>query len=333
MPRTHRRIVLASRPNGPAVAENFRLEEVATPEPGEGQVLVRHRFLTVDPYMRMRMNDVKSYAAPQQLNEVMGGGAAGEVVESHDARFSPGDTVAGPGGWQEMSVLNAGAIRRVDAKKLPIETYLGPAGMPGVTAWYGTLKLIAPKPGSTVVVSAAAGAVGSIAGQIAKAAGARVVGVAGGAEKCRHVVEELHFDACVDYKAGDLNAAFKEACPDGIDGVFENVGGAVLDATMRRLNVFASVALCGLISGGYGAGRMPLADITSLLTSRARIQGFIISDHQDIMAEALADLADKLADGRLVWHRTVADGLENTPAAFLGMLAGQNLGKQLVRLS
>ncbi|HEY0421454.1 MAG TPA: NADP-dependent oxidoreductase [Acetobacteraceae bacterium] len=333
MPRTHRRIVLASRPEGAAAPENFRLEEVATPSPGEGEVLVRHRFLTVDPYMRMRMNDAKSYAAPQALSETMGGGAAGEVVESRHPDFRPGDTVTGPGGWQECSVLPGRALRKVDATLLPLETYLGPAGMPGVTAWYGTLKLIAPKPGETVLVSAAAGAVGSIAGQLARAAGARVVGVAGGPAKCRHVTEELGFDACVDYKSESFNDALKSACADGIDGIFENVGGAVLDSAMRRLNAFARIALCGLISGGYGARRMPLADVTPLLTSRARIQGFIISDHQDLMAEALSDLATQLADGRLKWHRTVAEGLENTPSAFLGMLAGQNLGKQLIRLA
>lgn len=333
MPRTHRRIVLASRPEADAGPENFRLEDVATPELQDGQVLVRHRFLTVDPYMRMRMNDVKSYVPPQAIGETMGGGAAGEVVESRSPDFSPGDSVTGPGGWQEMSALRATALRRVDAKALPIETYLGPAGMPGVTAWYGTLKLIAPQPGQTVVVSAAAGAVGGIAGQIARAAGARVVGVAGGTAKCRHVVDELHFDACVDYKADDFDTALQAACPNGIDGIFENVGGAVLDACMRRLNPFARIALCGLISGGYSPRRLPLANVTPLLVARARIQGFIISDHQDIMAEAQADLAARLADGRLVWHRSVADGLENTPAAFLGMLAGKNLGKQLVRLS
>lgn len=327
-----RRIVLANRPEGAASVENFRLEEAPIPIPAEGEVLVRHRFLTVDPYMRMRMNDAKSYASPQALDEVMGGGAAGEVVESRHPGFAAGDRVVCGGGWQEYSASHGRTMRKVDAKRLPLETYLGPAGMPGVTAWYGTLKLIAPKPGETVVVSAAAGAVGSIAGQIAKQAGARVVGVAGGAEKCRHVVEQLGFDACIDYKADNLRADFDATCPHGIDGVFENVGGAVLDQSMRRLNVFARIALCGLISSGYAARRQPLADVTALLTSRARIEGFIISDQAKLFPQAWAFLADGLAEGRLTWHRTIAQGLEATPAAFIGLLAGANLGKQLVAL-
>lgn len=328
----NRRILLASRPDGAATVGNFRMEETAMPVPGEGEVLIRHRFVSVDPYMRMRMNDVKSYVAPQGLDQVMGSGMAGEVVESRAHGFAPGDAVVGPGGWQEFSTLPGRMLRRVDAKLLPLEAYLGPAGMPGVTAWFGVNKLIGPKEGHTVVVSAAAGAVGSIAGQLAKQAGARVVGVAGGAEKCRHVTAELGFDACVDYKAEKLDADFAAAAPDGIDGIFENVGGVVLDAAMRRLNVFARIALCGLISSGYAARRQPLADTTGLLTCRATLTGFIISDHANIFAEAWADLATRLADGRLVWRRTITEGLDNAPAAFIGMLGGANLGKALVRV-
>jgi NADPH-dependent curcumin reductase CurA len=329
----NRRIVLASRPAEVASVDNFRLETVPAPTPAEGEVLVRHRFVSVDPYMRMRMNDVKSYAAPQALDQVMGSGMAGEVVESRHLGFKPGDAVVGPGGWQDFSTIPAKALRKVDASKLPLEAYLGPAGMPGVTAWYGTLKLIAPKPGQTVVVSAAAGAVGSVAGQLAKQAGARVVGVAGGAEKCRHVVEELGFDACVDYKAGNLDADFAAAAPDGVDGIFENVGGAVMDAAMRRLNPFARIALCGLIGSGYKAARQPIADATVLLTCKATLTGFIISDHPEHFPPALADLADRIASGKLVWRRTITEGLENTPAAFIGMLGGANTGKALVKVS
>ncbi len=329
----NRRVVLASRPDGAASVVNFRMETVDGPALGEGEVLVRHRFVSVDPYMRMRMNDVKSYVAPQGLDQVMGSGMAGEVLESRHHGFAPGDAVVGPGGWQDFSSVNGKMLRKVDAAKLPLEAYLGPAGMPGVTAWYGTLKLIAPKPGSTVVVSAAAGAVGSVAGQIAKQAGARVIGVAGGPEKCRHVVEELGFDACVDYKAGKLDEDFAAAAPHGIDGIFENVGGAVLDAAMRRLNTFARIALCGLISSGYAARRQPMADTTGLLTCRATLTGFIISDHAEHFPAAWADLADRIAGGKLVWRRTVTEGLENAPAAFIGMLGGANLGKALVRVS
>ena len=329
----NRRIVLANRPKDTASVDNFRMETVPAAEPAEGEVLVRHRFVSVDPYMRMRMNDVKSYVPPQALDQVMGSGMAGEVVESRHPGFKPGDTVVGSGGWQDFSVLNGKLLRKVDATKLPLEAYLGPAGMPGVTAWYGTLKLIAPKPGQTFVVSAAAGAVGSVAGQIAKQEGARVIGVAGGPDKCRHVVEELGFDACIDYKAGNLTADFAAAAPDGIDGIFENVGGAVLDAAMRRLNPFARIALCGLIGSGYKAALQPIADATVLLTCKVTLTGFIISDHPEHFPPALADLSDRIASGKLIWSRTITEGLENTPAAFVGMLSGANTGKALVKVS
>lgn len=329
----NRRVVLASRPGDVAGVENFRMETVAAAQPGEGEVLVRHRFVSVDPYMRMRMNDVKSYVPPQALDQVMGSGMAGEVVESRHPDFAPGDAVTGPGGWQDFSVIPGKALRKVDAGKLPIEAYLGPAGMPGVTAWFGTLKLIAPKLGQTVVVSAAAGAVGSVVGQLAKQAGARVVGVAGGADKCRHVVEELGFDVCIDYKAGNLDADFAKAAPDGVDGIFENVGGAVMDAAMRLLNPFARIALCGLIGSGYKAARQPIADATVLLTCKVTLTGFIISDHPEHFPAAWADLADRVASGKLVWRRTITEGLENAPAAFIGMLGGANTGKALVRVS
>jgi len=329
----NRRIVLANRPQGDASVGNFRMETVPAAALAEGEVLVRHRFVSVDPYMRMRMNDVKSYVVPQGLDAVMGSGMAGEVVESRHNGFAPGDSVVGPGGWQDFSALNGKMLRKVDAKKLPLEAYLGPAGMPGVTAWFGVLKLIAPKPGQTVVVSAAAGAVGSVAGQLAKQAGARVIGVAGGPEKCRHVVAELGFDACIDYKAGNLDADFAAAAPDGVDGIFENVGGVVMDAAMRHLNVFARIALCGLISSGYAARRQPMADTTGLLTTRTTLTGFIISDHAEHFPTALADLADRLAAGKLEWRQTVTEGLENAPAAFVGMLGGANTGKALVKVS
>ena len=327
---TNHRIVLASRPQGSLSIANFRLEGHAVTAPGAGEVLVRVRFLSLDPYMRMRLNDVKSYAAPQALDAVMVGGTVGEVVASNNPAFSPGDAVVGPGGWQEYYTSDGKALCKV-SRALPLEVYLGAAGMPGVTAWHGINNIIAPKPGETVLVSAAAGAVGSVAGQLAKARGARVVGVAGGPAKCRHAVEVLGFDACVDYRT-DLSEQLPAATPDGIDGIFENVGGAVLDAAMRRVNVFARIALCGLVSGGYDAQPLPIADATPLLTQRVMLKGFILSDHVDIFPTALAELAAGVGAGTLRWHCTTAKGIAAAPAAFIGMLGGANLGKQLVDL-
>ena len=335
MTSMNHRIVLASRPQGGISPANFRLEEVPVPTPGPGEVLVRVRFLSLDPYMRMRMNDVKSYVPPQVLDEVMVGGTVGEVVASNNPRFAPGDAVAGGGGWQEFFLSDGKALRKVD-RALALEAvqrvaYLGPAGMPGVTAWHGIFNIIQPKAGETVLISAAAGAVGSVAGQLAKTAGARVVGVAGGPDKCRHAIEVLGYDACVDYRA-DLAGQMARAVPNGIDGIFENVGGAVLDAALRHVNVFARVALCGLVSGGYNADPMPLRDATVLLTQRVTLKGFILSDHLDIFPRALSDLAARVGSGQLRWHRTVAKGIAAAPEAFIGMLSGANLGKQLVDL-
>ncbi len=330
MTEMNRRVVLASRPQGRISLANFRVESVPVVTPGDGEVLVRARFLSLDPYMRMRMNDVKSYVPPQVLDAVMVGGIVGEVVASRSPRFASGDVVVGGGGWQEFFLSDGRGLRKVD-RSLPMEAYLGPAGMPGVTAWHGVFNIIAPKPGETVLVSAAAGAVGSVVGQLVKSIGARAVGVAGGPEKCRHAVEVLGFDACVDYRS-DLDAQLAKATPDGIDGIFENVGGAVLDAALRRVNVFARIALCGLVSGGYDATPLPIADATVLLTQRVMLKGFILSDHFDVFPAALVGLAERVGSGALRWHRTVAKGIDAAPAAFIGMLGGANLGKQLVDL-
>ncbi len=331
MTTLNHRIVLASRPQGGISPANFRLEAVEIAPPGPGEVLVRTRFLSLDPYMRMRMNDAKSYAAPQNLDEVMVGGTVGEVVASNHPNFAPGDAVAGGGGWQEFFTADARALRKVD-RALPLEAYLGPAGGPGLTAWHGVYNIIEPKAGETILVSAAAGAVGSVVGQLAKAGGARAIGVAGGPDKCRHVVDDLGFDACVDYKSKSFAADLARAVPNGIDGIFENVGGTVMDTAMRHLNPFSRIALCGLVSGGYNADPMPIADATILLTQRVLLKGFILSDHLDIFPRARADLAARVASGQLKWHRTVAHGIANAPAAFIGMLGGANLGKQLVDL-
>jgi len=334
----NRRILLASRPAGEPVAENFRLVQTPVEPLADGQVLVRHHFLSLDPYMRGRMSDARSYAPPQALDEVMIGGTAGEVVESRNPHFHVGDKVVGMGGWQEHAVVDAGqrgVLQKVDTTHVPLSAYLGAVGMPGVTGWYGLVRIIAPKAGETVVVSSAAGAVGGVVGQLAKARGCRVVGIAGGLEKCRHVVQELGFDACIDYRAhGDLKSmsgALKAACPEGIDGYFENVGGMLLDAVMLRANAFARVALCGMIAG-YNGEPIPMTLPQLILTNRMKVEGFIVTEHKDVWPEALKELGTLVATGRLKYREDVAQGLENAPAAFFGLLKGRNQGKQLVKL-
>ncbi len=337
MPR-NQQILLDNRPEGEAAVSNFKLVETETPALQEGQVLVRHHYLSLDPYMRGRMNDSKSYAASQPLGEVMLGGTVGEVVESRHAKFQPGDKVVGMGGWQLYSVVDGnapGMLRKVDTTHVPLSYYLGAVGMPGVTAWYGLVKIINPKPGETVVVSAATGAVGSAFGALAKARGCRVVGIAGGPEKCAYAVNELGFDACIDYRAhSDLKAmsqALKQACPNGIDGYFENVGGYLLDAVLLRANAFARVALCGMIAG-YDGAPLPLQNPALILINRVKMEGFIVSEHMDVWPQALQELATLVAQGQLRPRESIAQGLENAPEAFLGMLKGKNFGKQLVQL-
>ena len=337
MPR-NQQILLDNRPEGEAAVSNFKLVETETPALQEGQVLVRHHYLSLDPYMRGRMNDGKSYAAPQPLGEVMLGGTVGEVVESRHAKFQPGDKVVGMGGWQLYSVVDGnapGMLRKVDTTHVPLSYYLGAVGMPGVTAWYGLVKIINPKPGETVVVSAATGAVGSAFGALAKARGCRVVGIAGGPEKCAYAVNELGFDACIDYRAhSDLKAmsqALKQACPNGIDGYFENVGGYLLDAVLLRANAFARVALCGMIAG-YDGAPLPLQNPALILINRVKIEGFIVSEYMEVWPQALQELATLVAQGQLRPRESIAQGLENAPEAFLGMLKGKNFGKQLVQL-
>ena len=335
---TNRQVLLDNRPVGEAATSNFKIVTSETPILQEGQVLVRHHFLSLDPYMRGRMNDTKSYTAPQPLGQVMGAGTVGEVVESRSPKFQPGNQVVGMGGWQHNSVVKADepcALRKVDTAHVPLSHYLGAVGMPGVTAWYGLVKIIDPKAGETLVVSAATGAVGSAFGALAKARGCRAVGIAGGPEKCRYAVEELGFDACIDYKlhndAGSLSKALKEACPDGIDGHFENVGGMVLDAVLLRMNAFGRIALCGMIAG-YDGKPMPLTYPALILTNRLLVQGFIVSEHMDIWPEALKELGMLVGTGKLRPRESVAQGLEAAPEAFLGLLKGKNFGKQLVKL-
>jgi NADPH-dependent curcumin reductase CurA len=295
-------------------------------------VLVKNHWLSLDPYMRGRMNDVKSYSPPVKIGEVMVGGTVGEVLESNHPKFKSGDFVVGRVGWQLYGVADAESLVKVDPKLVPLSAYLGVAGMPGATAWVGLLEHCQPKAGETVVVSAASGAVGGVVGQLAKLQGCRAVGIAGGAEKCRYVVNELGFDACVDYKAGNLHEDLKAAAPGGIDCYFENVGGEVMDTVFRQLNAFSRVALCGLISDYNATEPYGTKMIRALLVNRVKLTGFIVSDRPDLYMRAVTQLAKWVAQGKIKYHETVAEGLKSAPRAFIGMLKGANLGKQLVKL-
>jgi NADPH-dependent curcumin reductase len=327
----NKQFILESRPTGNVAPGNFKLVEAAVPTPGPGQVLVRHHYLSLDPYMRGRLNDSKSYAKPQEVGAVMGGGTVGEIAASNNPRFKVGDKVVGMGGWQLYALSDGAGLNVVDASRIPIQAYLGPVGMPGVTAWYGLNKIIAPKAGETIVVSAATGAVGSVVGQLAKIAGANTVGIAGGADKCAYAHAELGYDVCVDHKSSDFVAELKAALPKGVDGLFENVGGVPFATCMRRLNDFARIALCGLIASYEGAPTM-LDNVGTLLITRSKIEGFIVSDHLPLWPEALRELAGHVAAGRIRYRETIAEGLEKTPEAFVGMLKGRNFGKQLVKV-
>jgi NADPH-dependent curcumin reductase CurA len=336
---SNQQILLDNRPQGEASASNFRLVTSDTPPLQDGQVLVRHHFLSLDPYMRGRMNDGKSYAQPQALGEVMGGGTVGEVVESRSDRYRLGDKVVGMGGWQQYSVVDAtkpGAMRKVDTTHVPLSHYLGAVGMPGVTAWYGLVRICEPKAGDTMVVSAATGAVGSAFAALSKARGCHTVGIAGGPDKCRYATQELGFDDCIDYKqhadALSLSRALKIACPKGIDGYFENVGGMVLDAVLPRMNTFGRIAVCGMISG-YDGAPIPLANPQLILVSRLKVQGFIVGEHMEDWPAALAELSGLVGSGKLRPRESIAEGLAAAPEAFLGLLKGRNFGKQLVKLA
>ncbi len=334
----NKQIILDNRPDGEAVASNFKMVTSETPALQDGQVLVRHHFLSLDPYMRGRMNDAKSYAVPQELGQTMGGGTVGEVAESKHPKFAVGDKVVGMGGWQEYSVVDAnqiGALRKLDTTHIPLSAYLGAVGMPGVTAWYGLVKIIEPKEGETMLVSAATGAVGSAFAALSKARGCRTVGIAGGPEKCKYAVDELGYDECIDYKlhkdAASLSKAIKQACPKGVDGYFENVGGVVLDAVLLRMNAFGRIAVCGMIAG-YDGQPLPLTYPALILVNRLKVQGFIVSEHMEIWPEALKELGMLVATGKLRPRESIAQGIEAAPEAFLGLLKGKNFGKQLVKL-
>jgi len=326
--------VLASRPQGAATVGNFRFFEKETAEPGPGQVLVRNLWLSIDPYMRGRMDDARSYAAAQVLDEVMVGGTAGEVVASNNEKFKVGDKVVSPnGGWQLYSLTDGGMLSKVDDSKVALPAFVGPLGMPGVTAWVGINRIIRPAAGETVVVSAATGAVGTVVGQLAKAKGARAVGIAGGPKKCRFAVEELGYDACADHKAPDFAEQLKRATPNGVDGLFENVGGQPFALSLNRMNDFGRIAICGLIASYDGAEKTTLDDMRLILVRRLTMRGFIISEFMSDWSQAQAELIGLAASGKLKWRETIAEGIENAPSAFLGVLQGRNFGKQLVKLA
>ncbi len=337
--QVNRRVVLASRPSGAPVANNFRIEAEPVPTPAEGQVLLRTVYLSLDPYMRGRMSDAPSYAPPVGIGEVMVAGTVSRVAASKHPDHAVGDWVLSQGGWQEYSLADGKAVLKLGSKLEHPSAALGVLGMPGFTAYMGLLDIGQPKAGETVVVGAATGAVGSVVGQVAKIKGCRVVGVAGGAEKCRYAVEELGFDACVDHRGPELAAELAKACPKGIDVYFENVGGAVFEAVLPLLNAKARIPLCGLISQ-YNASELPPGgDRTSvvmgtLLKKRVRVQGFIVfDDYGPQYGGFQKQMSEWLAAGAIKFREQVVEGIENAPEAFMGLLVGKNFGKLVVRVS
>lgn len=330
----NQQVLLAARPSGFPKPEDFRLVETALPEPGDGEFLVEIHYLSVDPYMRGRMNATRSYAAPVELGAVMTGGAVGQVIRTRHAGYGEGDFVVGQFGWQKYAVSNGEGTRNVDPGMAPISTSLGVLGMPGLTAYFGLLEVGRPVAGETVLVSGAAGAVGSLVGQIAKLVGCRAVGIAGTDAKVRWITEELRFDAAFNYKTRpDYDAALKELCPNGIDVYFDNVGGTITDAAFSRMNNFGRVAVCGQIAlynlekPEPGPRQLPL-----VLTRQLRVEGFLVFRFAERQQEALAQLSQWVRSGALRYHEDVVDGLDHAVGAFLGMLRGGNTGKQLVRV-
>ena len=335
IPKTHRRVVLVRRPPGEPAETDFRVEEAPVPEPRHGEVLVKVHYLSLDPYQRGRMRDAASYAAPVGLNEVMTGGTVGEVVKSAHDGFRVGDIVEDRLGWQEYAIGSGATLRKVDPSIAPISTANGVLGMPGMTAYFGLLQVGQPKPGETVVVSAASGAVGQVVGQIAKLMGCRAVGIAGGAKKCAWVIDELGFDACIDYKAEkNLDAALQAACHHGIDVYFDNVGGAISDAVLRNLNFFARIALCGSISQ-YNATSAEMGPrlMGTFVGKRVTVRGFIVFDFAQHYGPAMRQMGEWVRAGKVKYREDVVEGIDKAPRAFIGMLRGENFGKMLVKLA
>jgi NADPH-dependent curcumin reductase len=326
----NKRIVMASRPQGWVTEENFRLETAPVPKPGEGEVLVKNLWLSLDPYMRGRMSDAKSYVKGVDIGEVMVGQTVGEVVESKHPKLKKGDKVLTQLGWQLYGV--AKDVNRIEEAKAPLSYYLGCLGMPGMTAYFGLKEIGQPKAGETVVVSAASGAVGSVVGQLAKRWGARVVGIAGGAQKCAYLKDELGFDAAVDYKAGNLHRDLREACPKGVDVLFENVGGESLDTCLRLMNTHSRIIICGLIAEYNLTEPYAYKNLRSILVNRIRMQGMIVFDWRERYGEGLRDLSKMVQEGKLKYRESVVEGLENAPRGLISLLKGGNFGKQLVKL-
>jgi NADPH-dependent curcumin reductase CurA len=338
MTQANRRIVLASRPEGEPRPENFRLDTAPVPQPGPDEVLLRTRYLSLDPYMRGRMSAARSYAKPVEPGDVMVGGTVSEVVASNLEGLAPGDIVLGQMGWQEYGVSKRQGLRKLDPAAAPIQTALGVLGMPGMTAYTGLLNIGQPKEGETVVVAAATGPVGSLVGQIAKLKGCRAVGIAGGADKCRALIDEFGFDAAIDHRASDMAARLKEACPKGIDVYFENVGGAVWDAVFPLLNDFSRIPVCGLVAQynmtelPAGPDRTPVL-MRAILSKRLLLRGFIVSDFASQHGEFQRDVGAWLREGKIKYREDVVEGLENAPQAFIGLLQGKNFGKLLIKVS
>ena len=338
MTQQNRRIVLASRPEGEPVPENFRLDTAAVPQPGPDEVLLRTRYLSLDPYMRGRMSAARSYAKPVEPGDVMVGGTVSEVVASNVEGLAPGDVVLGQMGWQEYAVSKRQGLRKLDPAAAPIQTALGVLGMPGMTAYTGLLNIGQPKEGETVVVAAATGPVGSLVGQIARLKGCRAVGIAGGADKCRALIDEFGFDAAVDHRSPEMAARLKEACPKGIDVYFENVGGAVWDAVFPLLNDFSRIPVCGLVAQYNmtelppGPDRTPVL-MRAILSKRLLLRGFIVSDFASQHGEFQREVGAWLRDGKIKYREDVVEGLENAPQAFIGLLQGKNFGKLLIKVS
>ena len=334
----NRRIVLAARPKGTLTLDCFRLERAPLPQVQDGQVLLRTLWLSLDPYMRGRMNDAPSYAAPVAVGEVMTGGGVCRIVESRNSQFQPGELVVATSGWQEFAVCGAEGLQRLPGGMARPSLALGVLGMPGFTAFMGLLEIGKPRRGETVVVAAATGAVGSVVGQIAKLKGCRAVGIAGGAEKCAWAVEALGFDACIDHRAPNFNELLSAACPKGIDVYFESVGGRIFTAVVPLLNTHARIPLCGLISQYSQAARPEDADslrifMRAMLVKRISMQGFIIfDDYAAHMPRFLEEVQAWVRNGWIKYREDIVDGLENAPQAFLGLLEGRNFGKLLVRV-
>jgi len=332
MPNRNRQVLLKRRPTGAPTPADFDIVDGPMPDPGEGEVLVRGIYLSLDPYMRGRISGARSYAKPVEVGAVMEGRVVGQVVRSCDPGFREGDFVLGGYGWQAYSAVPGAGLLQLDPAEAPLSTALSVLGMPGLTAYIGLSEIGRPQRGETVVVSAASGAVGAVAGQLVKRSGARVVGIAGGADKCRYVEAELGFDACIDHRAADLDRALDRACPNGIDVYWENVGGAVQQAVFPRLNDFGRMVMCGMVAEYNDVEPRPGPNLMSVVRKRLKVQGFIVSDQWQRFAEYRSMAAPLLKSGELKYREDIVDGLDRAPAAFIGLLQGRNFGKLVVRL-